>query len=158
MQLKRLNAEARRSGPDGRLYIGGQQVVYDVTVVCPTAPSFQKKGVHAAFSERIKDKVARYKQRVEATPGQSFAVVGGTSFGHLCGDTVQLLQRLSAASDGEVPVSELRARLSSALVFASGQVLSSMETRRGVVHVPSPFQTILSKLGRKGDARSDSEC
>ena len=118
----------------------------------PTAPSYVRRGVHAAFADRVADKTKRYKKRVEDVTGQQFNVIGGTAFGELCGDTVPLLRRLSARSDGEVSVADLRRRISTAIVFASGQILASMETRKGVLHTPSPFQIILNKLGRKVDA------
>jgi len=153
---KKLTAASRRSGPDGRLYLGESNVVYDVTIVSPTAPSYVRRGVHAAFADRIADKHKRYKKRVEDVTAQQFAVIGGTAFGELCGDTVALLRRLSARSEGEVLVADLRRRISTAIVFASGQILASMEARKGVLHTPSPFQTILNKLGRKVDAAAHS--
>jgi hypothetical protein len=153
---KKLSAEARRSGPDGRLYFDSGPLVYDVTIVSPVAPSFVGKRHSAAFNARMTDKNNRYKQRVEEVEDQSFAVIGGTCFGQLLGDTVDLLKRLSSASDGEVSVGDLRRRLSAVIVFASGQMLSCVEARLGVVHAASPLQLHLNQLGRKGKQAADA--
>ena len=156
---------ARGSGPDGRIYIPGDDrakpprkprvVVWDVTIVSMTAPSHLGKSLEDAFGERTSAKNSRYQAQVEQSrdrPGQEFVVIGGSAFGQLSASTVRLFKELVASSNSGVTVAATLKKFSAALSFCSGHVIAEAERRVGVVHPVSPLQTTNHSTGRKGTA------
>lgn len=125
-------ATARRTGPDGRCYLGGAPVVYDVTVVSPTAPSYIRERPDTAMARRVQDKNKAYGDAVAAA-GEEFVVFGATAFGHLSSTSSQLISRIVANSP-TVSRKEACWSLSTCIALETGQVLIAAERRLGVIH------------------------
>ena len=123
---------ARRTGPDGRCYLGGPAVVFDVTVVSPTAPSYISRAADTAMSLRKKEKEALYGAAV-AAQGEEFVVFGATAFGSLTAESVKLLGRVAAHAPDKVTRHALMSIMATSVVLSSGQVIAAAERRVGCV-------------------------
>ena len=123
---------ARRIGPDGRCYLGGPPVVFDVTVVSPTAPSYITRAPDTAMSLRKKEKTALYGAAV-AAQGEEFVVFGATAFGSLTAESIKLLGRVAAHAPGKVTRHELMGSMATYIALSSGQVIAAAERRVGCV-------------------------
>ena len=128
----------RRSGPDGRIYLSEGSVVFDLTIVAPTAPSYVHKGPNAAMQARIADKTRKYAEEVSAA-GEEFVVAGLTSFGALSKETKELLKRVARHSEGRVTQRDLEGQLGCAAFLMTGHVIYAAERRAGVIHSRNTF-------------------
>ena len=132
----------RRSGPDGRVYFDDCSVVYDLTIVSPTAPSYVAHGPDYALAQRVAEKNKLYSASV-AAGGEEFVVAGATVFGDISAPLKALVLRAAAASNFEVDAGALLKNVAHDVCVLSGRVISSAERRAGVVHhrgtaAPSP--------------------
>jgi hypothetical protein len=134
--LSKVVQRPRRSGPDGRVHLAEGTVVFDLTIVSPTAPSFVGKGLAAALKARVADKTRKYAEAVAAA-GEEFVVAGATSFGALSKDTKEFLKRVAKHSEGRVTTRELEVQLGCSVFLMTGHVIFAAERRAGVIHSKS---------------------
>jgi hypothetical protein len=132
-EQRKAGAAMRRSGPDGRVYFDDCSVVYDLTIVSPTAPSYVAHGPDHALAQRVAEKNKLYAAAVKAA-GEEFVVAGATVFGEISAPLKALVLRAAASSNFDVDAGVMLRDVARDVCVLSGRVVSSAERRAGVVH------------------------